>query len=215
MDRKLSDSHWQVHPAFPGSVPPLLRTRAFQSVEDVRRVRKFMNDHIEGFLNRDSILSALIRRLDNLHQVYTDPGCRLLMGEVGGVLIGCVGVGTFRGLPMEEKIGEVRDLVVDPVYPGMGYGRGLLQECLLQARDLGYQRLYLEMSDAMHRAQRLFQNAGFRPVEEKRRAFPGVDSLPCYYLLEALDSHPTAHLLVGDQDGQIQISRDSETPPHS
>jgi putative acetyltransferase len=48
---------------------------------------------------------------------------------------------------------------------GQGLGRQLLRRCLQAARELGYERCYLETLTGMDAAMRLYESAGFRPLE--------------------------------------------------
>ena len=79
-------------------------------------------------------------------------------------VMGCIGIGSFHGLPLTEGIGEIRELVVDKNYRRRGIGQALLEKALSFAILNKYQKLYLETTPDMENAQSLFQHHGFKPV---------------------------------------------------
>ena len=101
--------------------------------------------------------------------------------------MGGVGIGPLQGLPPEEGVGEIRDMVLEEIYRGRGIGSRLLKRAIEEARKLGYGRLYLETTPQMHNARQLFLRFGFRPVTggAKEKA-DLMERLPCYFVLEVL-----------------------------
>jgi putative acetyltransferase len=101
--------------------------------------------------------------------------------------IGCVGLGPLHGLPSSEGVGEIRDLIVEEPYRGRGLGSKLLHLCINDAKQLGYKQLYLETTQNMTSAQRLFVRTGFRPVTGQAWQTPAnPEEMPCYFLMETL-----------------------------
>ncbi len=146
--------------------------------------------NLQGYEEAGSVLASSLRRLDNFHRVYTTAGARYLVAKDQireGLCVGGVGVGPLQGLPPEEGVGEIRDLVLEEIYRGRGIGSRLLKRAIEEARKLGYGRLYLETTPQMHNARQLFLRFGFRPVTggDKEKA-DLMERLPCYFVLEEL-----------------------------
>ena len=51
-----------------------------------------------------------------------------------------------------------------PSARGKGYGRSLLMVCIEKARELGYEKCYLETFNTMKDAMVLYEKAGFRKI---------------------------------------------------
>ncbi|MCB9228434.1 MAG: GNAT family N-acetyltransferase [Deltaproteobacteria bacterium] len=157
---------------------------------DTLLVSELIRRNMGRFDQTEAVLVATFRRLSALTHSYLREGCALFVAKMldhsRGVdaLVACAGLGPLHGLPVSEGIGEIRDLVVNESLRGRGIGSRLLYRCIDEAKELGYRRLYLETSQNMVKAKKLFVRSGFRPVAE----VPGQD-LPCYFLMENLQEH--------------------------
>jgi len=143
--------------------------------------------NLQVYEEAGSVLASTFRRLDTFHAVYTTNGARYLVAKDQvreGLCVGGVGVGPLQGLPPEEGVGEIRDLVLEEIYRGRGVGSRLLKRAIEEARKLGYRRLYLETTPQMHNARQLFLRFGFRPVTGGAAAADLIERLPCYFVLE-------------------------------
>lgn len=161
------------------SITPLQR-------RDEEEVRNLLRQNLTPFEEAGSVLAASFRRLENLGAVYNREGARMLVikDAKNSNCLGCIGIGPLAGLPVEEGIGEIRDLVVDVKARKQGVGRQLLQLAVNVAQQMGYRRLYLETTPEMEKARRLFSRFGFRPLKEGLGRKATHDTLPCYYVLE-------------------------------
>jgi ribosomal protein S18 acetylase RimI-like enzyme len=74
-----------------------------------------------------------------------------------GIAVCFLGFSTFAARPLIN----IHDLAVLPEYRGQGVGRLLLEQVEAKGRELGCCKLTLEVRDDNHRAQRLYQKAGF------------------------------------------------------
>jgi ribosomal protein S18 acetylase RimI-like enzyme len=74
-----------------------------------------------------------------------------------GIAVCFLGFSTFVARPLIN----IHDLAVVPEYRGQGVGRLLLERVEAKGRELGCCKLTLEVRDDNHRAQRLYQKAGF------------------------------------------------------
>ncbi|MGE0172797.1 MAG: GNAT family N-acetyltransferase [Oligoflexales bacterium] len=156
--------------------------------ENVSEVIELIRRNFLTFEEAGTVLRSTFLRLENLHEIYFEEGARMQIVKLTSTdeLIACIGLGPLAGLPPSERIGEIREFVVDKSYQNMGLGAYLLELCLVQARDLGYRRLYLATTPQMKHAQKLFMRFGFRPVIDKSIKVQNKQQLPCYYMLEDL-----------------------------
>ena len=168
-----------------------IKIETFQA-EDEQNVISLIRHNMERFDDSEAVLAATFRRLNNLFQIYSHQGCRLFVASAtdqaggAGSPVACAGLGPLHGLPISEGVGEIRDLVVNEPFRGQGIGSRLLHRCIDEARTIGYQRLYLETSQNMVNARKLFLRSGFRPVTESTATETMNQDLPCYFLLENL-----------------------------
>ena len=156
---------------------------------DSQAVVGLIRENMREFDQEEKVLSTIYRRLENFSYEYSREGSSLYV--VKSVLshepIACIGIGSFQGLPWTERIGEIRDLVVQKNFRSQGLGQKLLKKILLKAKELEYKRLYLEISKHMRVAQKLFGYNGFQPVEHLPKE-GYTEKMPCYFLLTDLNS---------------------------
>ncbi len=91
---------------------------------------------------------------------HTPPDGGLLVAMQEGRAAGCIAFGR-----LSDSICEVRTLFVQPAFRGAGAGRKLVEACLQNARDLGYDRARLDTLSFMTGAQRLYTSFGFYPID--------------------------------------------------
>ncbi len=149
--------------------------------------------NLANFDESGSVIAAIFRRLSRLLEIYQQPGSQLFVARDGGQhgkIIACAGIGPLHGLDPGEGIGEIRDLVVDMEYREQGLGSKLLHRCIRSASEFHYKRLYLETTQNMVHAQKLFLRTGFRPVTDKHLGSAtsqnNTKDIPCYFLMENL-----------------------------
>ncbi len=97
--------------------------------------------------------------------------------EPSGVPLGCV---TYVAGPdnawaehLRDGEASIRMLAVDPPAQGRGVGTALVDACLARARADGRRAVFLHSLPVMAGAQRIYERAGFRRVQERDWVFPG------------------------------------------
>jgi GNAT superfamily N-acetyltransferase len=100
-----------------------------------------------------------------------EPECRLYVAEVDGE---AVGVGGLKRLG--AGVAEIKRMYVRPAARGLGVGRAIVERLIGDARELGYETIYLESASFMHSAHKLYRSVGFVPSGSyPGREFEGAD----------------------------------------
>lgn len=153
--------------------------------DEIDEVVALIRENLASFQEAGSVLAATYRRLNQFYMVYHAKGSAYVTAKNSeGKIVGGAGIGAFAGLSPSEKIGEIRELVVGATYRGQGAGRIILQSCIDRAIDIGYERIYLETTPQMKRAQKLFTGFGFRPVSLGENQSQEEDDIPFYFMLD-------------------------------
>jgi putative acetyltransferase len=116
-----------------------------------------------------SLIEALDRELsleyspEQRHGLVLDaifePHVRFFVARLGGLAVGCGGVGLFEGF------GEVKRMYVRDTVRGRGVAQALLVRIEAETVGNGFDVLRLETGDRQLAAMRLYEKAGFRRCE--------------------------------------------------
>jgi len=137
-----------------------LRIFQAQAEEQIKAARELFLEYAEG-LGIDLCFQDFDREVAELPGDYAPPGGRILLA-IGAEddAVACV---ALRGL--EAGVCEMKRLYLRPSHRGSGIGRGLVQEVIEAAPELGYERIVLDTLPVMAEAQRLYEYLGFREIE--------------------------------------------------
>jgi GNAT superfamily N-acetyltransferase len=84
-------------------------------------------------------------------------------------------VGSVFCVRKDDRVAQLRLLLVDPSVRGMGIGGRLVEECLRFAATAGYSEIMLWTNDVLTDARRVYERAGFELEAEERHHSFGWD----------------------------------------
>lgn len=83
--------------------------------------------------------------------------------EANNKIVGCGGIFPTEGLP--DQTCELVKLYLYPEARGKGLGRDLMFKCFDQAKEFGYQNIYLESMPELNQAVSLYEKIGFEHLD--------------------------------------------------
>jgi putative acetyltransferase len=101
--------------------------------------------------------------LGNPQKYILDPGGAILLAELDGVPVGVVSL-----VVMDDGSVELAKMGVRPAAQGQGAGRKLVAAAIETARAMGMKRVYIETNSVLAPALKLYRDAGFEPLKERR-----------------------------------------------
>jgi DNA-binding MarR family transcriptional regulator/GNAT superfamily N-acetyltransferase len=111
----------------------------------------------------DQTFEALVARIVADYVDNQDPDRENgWVADVDGVPAGCVFC-----VRKDQLTAQLRLLLVEPGFRGMGIGSRLVDECIRFARAAGYREMTLWTNDVLVDARRIYQRAGFRLIQEE------------------------------------------------
>ena len=132
------------------------------SPSDIESVRVLFREYADS-LGVDLQYQGFDEELRDLPGEYSPPAGTLLLAKNDDEVIGCVGV---RAL--DPATAEMKRLYVRPAGRGTGLGRTLAEAAIRFATVSGYERMRLDTLPQMDRAQQLYRELGFVPIDAYR-----------------------------------------------
>ncbi|MGH9544441.1 MAG: bifunctional helix-turn-helix transcriptional regulator/GNAT family N-acetyltransferase [Terriglobales bacterium] len=111
------------------------------------------------------IAAKFIQHFDPKHE-------RCWIAEKDGEIVGSVFL-----VKKSKTVAKLRLLLVEPAARGLGLGRHLVAECVRFARQAGYRKIVLWTQSELPAARHIYQQAGFRRIQQKKHRDWGRDDL--------------------------------------
>jgi putative acetyltransferase len=96
---------------------------------------------------------------DHLSEVFKSAGSIYFVAEEDGEILGGSGIYPTNNLP--EGTCELVKLYLSSSARGRGLGKTLLQKCIVVAKEMGYQKMYLETMPELTIAIPMYEKLGF------------------------------------------------------
>ncbi len=100
--------------------------------------------------------------LNNLFELFNHPKSFLWVAESSGKVVGCCGVFPTEGLA--KGYAELVKFYLSKESRGLGIGKQLMETCVLNATESGYQKLYIESFPQFSKAVRIYEKIGFKKI---------------------------------------------------
>ena len=139
-----------------------IHIRPVASNRDVELARSLIREYAES-LGVDLSFQDFAAEIADLPGAYVPPKGALLLGELDGVVEGCVAL-----RPSDGAAAELKRLYVRPAGRGHGLGRALTMQALGIAHRAGYRTVRLDTLPGMAEARALYRDLGFREIPSYR-----------------------------------------------
>ncbi|MFY0603345.1 MAG: N-acetyltransferase [Flavobacteriaceae bacterium] len=103
------------------------------------------------------------KALDNMFNTYLKDTSVYFVIEYHGKIIGGGGIAQLDNF--EGKTCELQKMYFLPEARGRGLGAKMIEKCLLNAKELGFEQCYLETMPYMNAAKKLYQRNGFNFID--------------------------------------------------
>jgi ribosomal protein S18 acetylase RimI-like enzyme len=124
-----------------------------------REYRDWLADHADPSARAGPGLAQLDRAISELPGAYGPPGGEVILAVKRDEIVAC---GALRG--WEPGVGEIKRIYVRADHRGPGFGPILTRALVHRARELGYDRVRVDVLPTMTAALRFYQELGFRPI---------------------------------------------------
>ncbi|ENL9260179.1 GNAT family N-acetyltransferase [Salmonella enterica] len=138
--------------------------RRISADDNAAIVRVIRQVSAEYGLTADKGYTVADPNLDELHQVYSQPGAAYWVIEQNGSIVGGGGVAPLSC--SEPDICELQKMYFLPVIRGQGLAKKLALMALDHAREQGFKRCYLETTAFLREAIALYERLGFEHISE-------------------------------------------------
>jgi DNA-binding MarR family transcriptional regulator/GNAT superfamily N-acetyltransferase len=119
----------------------------------------------------DDTFEALVARIVADYVEDRDPlRDNAWIAELDGQPVGCVFC-----IHVDERVAQLRLLLVEAKARGHGIGSRLVEECVSFAKNAGYRELRLWTNDILVSARRIYEGAGFRLIDQQPHHSYGHD----------------------------------------
>ena len=104
--------------------------------------------------------------LDDLYQVYAQPNAQYwVIEDVNGRVVGGGGLSPLQG---DATVLEIQKMYFLPELRGLGFAKKILEKCFEFAQQQGFQSCYLETTQDLWQAIKLYEKLGFKHLSQPK-----------------------------------------------
>jgi len=127
--------------------------------EQIEAARELFNEYATE-LAINMCFQNFDEELRTLPGKYAPPDGRLLLAYADEELAGCIAL-----RKLDDRTCEMKRLFIRPKFRGKGYGRKMIDSLIEQARNIGYERMWLDsLPGKMDAAIVLYRQLGFKDI---------------------------------------------------
>lgn len=109
-----------------------------------------------AWLGVDLCFQGFDEEVNDLQKMYSLPVGGIILCEINGIFVGCVGVRRI-----DDQRAELKRMYVQPQQQQKGIGTALLENALELAKECGYEKIQLDTLNTMTAAMNLYLKNGF------------------------------------------------------
>ncbi|MCH2533843.1 MAG: GNAT family N-acetyltransferase [Bdellovibrionales bacterium] len=144
---------------FPSITIRKIKTQDNQSVKNIiHTVMPEFGASGEGFAIHDP-------EVENMYQAYDKKAHVYFVAEKQNKILGGAGIATLKGA--DGSICELQKMYLLAEARGLGLGRALIEACLSFAKQQGFTKCYIETTQQMQQAQKLYEQYGFDRINNQ------------------------------------------------
>ncbi|MCT9978836.1 GNAT family N-acetyltransferase [Acinetobacter sp. I-MWF] len=104
--------------------------------------------------------------LDDLYQVYAQPNAQYwIIEDANGRIVGGGGLSPLQG---DATVLEIQKMYFLPELRGLGFAKKILEKCFEFAQQQGFQSCYLETTQDLWQAIKLYEKLGFKHLSQPK-----------------------------------------------
>ena len=104
--------------------------------------------------------------LDDLYQVYAQPNAQYwIIEDANGRVVGGGGLSPLQG---DATVLEIQKMYFLPELRGLGFAKKILEKCFEFAQQQGFQSCYLETTQNLWQAIKLYEKLGFKHLSQPK-----------------------------------------------
>lgn len=104
--------------------------------------------------------------LDDLYQVYAQPNAQYwVIEDADGRVVGGGGLSPLQG---DATVLEIQKMYFLPELRGLGFAKKILEKCFEFAQQQGFQSCYLETTQDLWQAIKLYEKLGFEHLSQPK-----------------------------------------------
>lgn len=142
-----------------------MKTAKFRPIQkaDNAVVAKIVRSVLEDFGVPKIGTAYADKSLDNMFEAYENSKAAYFVVELDGRVVGGAGIAQLENY--DGSVCELQKMYFLPEARGLGIGSSMISLCLQKAKELGYERCYLETMPYMIAAQKLYERSGFKYID--------------------------------------------------